>query len=138
MSEAMARSEAPELVVESWFNTRGPLTLAVAAERPTDPTAASAPSQQQKKARMIVVGTSRLATNEVFQLGPQIGNVDLFVNAATWLAGDDELVSIRPKPQDNRTLFLTGAQQNFVLVSSILFLPALVLAAGIAVWWSRR
>ena len=28
MSEATAGSEAPELVVESWFNTREPLTLA--------------------------------------------------------------------------------------------------------------
>ena len=119
-------------------DVRGPLTLAAVAERQAEQAPGADPSQQPKKARMVVVGTSRLAANEVFQLGPQIGNVDFFVNAATWLAGDDELVSIPAKPQDNRTLVLTSAQQNFVLVSSVLFLPALVLAAGIAVWWSRR
>ena len=117
---------------------RGPLTVALVAEARPDPAAASTGDEQTKKARLVVAGSSRLATNEVFQLGPQIGNVDLFVNAATWLAGDDELVSIAAKPPDNRTLFLTGAQQNFILVSSVLFLPAIVLAAGIAVWWSRR
>ena len=55
-----------------------------------------------------------------------------------WLAHDDRLISIKAKPTDSRTMFLTGAQQNFVLLSSILFLPAIVLGAGIMIWWSRR
>ena len=52
------------------------------------------------------------------------------LNAATWLVHDDQLISIKAKPTDSRTMFLTGAQQNFVLLSSILFLPAIVLGAG--------
>ena len=139
-SDPNAATDPASVRFDEGQDLRGPLTLAVAAESRADPAAASGEGEgaQPKKGRLFVVGSSRLVTNEIFQLGPQIGNVDLFINAATWLAGDDELVSIRPKPQDNRTLFLTGAQQNFVLVSSVLFLPALVLAAGIAVWWSRR
>ena len=136
-SDPSAASNPAAVKFDEGQDQRGPLTLAVAAESaPSQPPATE--GEQAKKARLYAVGSSRFVTNEVFQLGPQIGNVDLFVNAATWLAGDDELVAIRPKPQDNRTLFLTGAQQNFVLVSSILFLPAIVLAAGVAVWWSRR
>ena len=56
----------------------------------------------------------------------------------TWLVHDDQLISIKPKPTDNRSLMLTGAQSNFVLLSTILMLPAIVLGAGIIIWWSRR
>jgi ABC-type uncharacterized transport system involved in gliding motility auxiliary subunit len=86
---------------------------------------------------VLVFSTSRLGTNEVFQLG-QIANMDMFVNGASWLVGDDELISIQPRPADNRTLFLTAAQRNFIMLSSIVLVPALVLAIGILVWWGRR
>jgi ABC-type uncharacterized transport system involved in gliding motility auxiliary subunit len=86
----------------------------------------------------LIFGTSRLATNEVSQLGGQIANLDLFVNSASWLVGDDELISIRPRPTDTRTLVLSAAQRNFIMLSSIVLVPALVLAMGILVWWGRR
>ncbi len=35
-------------------------------------------------------------------------------------------------------MLLTGPQLNLVTYSSLLFLPLLVLAVGIGVWWSRR
>ena len=67
-----------------------------------------------------------------------LGNRDFFLNAANWLAESEELISIRAKPTDNRTLFLTSAQQNTILYSTTLFLPLLVLGLGAAVWWGRR
>jgi ABC-type uncharacterized transport system involved in gliding motility auxiliary subunit len=115
----------------------GPLTLAVAIETRPEGAAPGAPADPgAPRSRVVVLGTSRFATNEVFGLA--VGNPSFFANAASWLAGEEELISIQAKPPDNRTMFLTGAQQNFILVSSILFLPALMLAAGVAVWWSRR
>ena len=87
---------------------------------------------------MLIVGTSQIARNAAFQFGGQVANQDLFINGSSWLVGDDELISIQPRQPDNRTLFLTGAQRNFVMLSSIVFVPALVLAIGIFVWWSRR
>ena len=35
-------------------------------------------------------------------------------------------------------MVLTGPQINLVKYSSFLFLPLAVLAAGAAVWWTRR
>lgn len=122
-------------------DVKGPLTLGVAIEQMPDPAAASAAAGEQSdqpKSRVVVFTTSRLATNEVFQLGANLGNTDLFINAASWAVGDDELISIRPREPENRTLFLTNAQKNFVMLSSILLLPAIVLGMGIIVWWSRR
>ena len=120
-------------------DTKGPLTLALAIEQNPDPAnpTAEAGASAPPKSRILVFGTSRLGANEVFQLG-QIANMDLFVNGASWLVGDDELISIQPRPADTRTLFLTAAQRNFIMLSSIVLVPALVMAIGILVWWGRR
>ena len=120
-------------------DVKGPLTLAVAIEQIPDPAnpTAEANAATPPKSRVLVFGTSLLGANQVFQLG-QIANMDLFVNGASWLVGDDELISIQPRPADSRTLFLTAAQRNFIMLSSIVLVPALVLAIGILVWWGRR
>ena len=119
---------------------KGPLTLAVAIEQNPDPAnpSADASASTPPKSRILIFGTSRMATNEVFQLGGQISNLDLFVNGSSWLVGDDELISIKPRQPDNRTLVLSNAQRNFIMLSSIVLVPALVLAVGILVWWGRR
>jgi gliding motility-associatede transport system auxiliary component len=138
-----ALKDPQSIKLDEGVDTPGPLTVAVAIEQsptPNLPPGAAPPASDDNtpKARVFVVGTSQLASNQVFQFGGAVGNANLALNAATWLAHDDQLISIKAKPADNRTLFLTGAQQNFVLLSTILFLPALVLAAGVMIWWSRR
>lgn len=141
-SDPNALKDAQALKLDEGVDIPGPLTLAVAVEQSSTPAgppgAAPPPTDNTPKARLVIVGTSQLASNQVFQFGGAVGNANLVLNAATWLAHDDQLISIKAKPTDNRTLFLTGAQQNFVLLSSILFLPAIVLGAGIMIWWSRR
>jgi len=122
---------------------KGPLTLAVAIEQSTDPPSGAPPSAgqsdpNQPKSRVLIFTTSQLVSNASFQFGAQVANADLFINGASWLVGDDELISIRPRPTDDRTLFLTAAQKNFVMLSSIVLVPALVMAIGILVWWGRR
>jgi ABC-type uncharacterized transport system involved in gliding motility auxiliary subunit len=124
-------------------DVKGPLTLAVAIESATDSSSPDADQpdsgdQGANKSRVLIVTTSQLASNATGQFGGQVANTDLFVNGSSWLVGDDQLISITPRPPDNRTLFLTAAQRNFVMLSSILFVPALVLAVGILIWWSRR
>jgi len=142
-SDPNALKDPQAIKLDEGVDVPGPLTLAVAIEQTAPSSAAPgtpppAPDDNTPKARVMIVATSQLASNQVFQFGGAVGNANLVLNAATWLAHDDQLISIKAKPTDNRTLFLTGAQQNFVLLSSILFLPAIVLAAGILVWWSRR
>ena len=123
---------------------RGPLTLAVAIEQnpATPPGTPGAPppppDPSQPSSRVMIVSTSQLGSNAALQFGARVGNADLFINGASWLVGDDELISIRPRPADDRTLFLTNAQKNFIMLSSTVMVPALVLAVGILIWWGRR
>jgi ABC-type uncharacterized transport system involved in gliding motility auxiliary subunit len=144
-SDASALRDAQSAKYDEGVDIKGPLTLAVAIEQsPETPPAAPGspppppPASTEPKSRVVMVGTSQLASNTAFQFGAQVGNPDLFINAASWLVGDDELISIQPREPDNRTLFLTAAQKNFIMLSSIVFVPALVLAMGIFVWWGRR
>jgi ABC-type uncharacterized transport system involved in gliding motility auxiliary subunit len=120
---------------------KGPLTLGVAIEA-ADATPPGgnpvADPNAPAKSRVLIFGNSRLASNATAQLGGQVANQDLFINGSSWLVGDDQLISIQARQPDNRTLFLTAAQRNFVMLSSIVFVPAMVLAIGIFVWWSRR
>jgi ABC-2 type transport system permease protein len=60
------------------------------------------------------------------------------LNAVNWLASDEDLISIRPKPQENRRVSMTQRQFNAVLVTSQFILPLVVVVAGFGVWWKRR
>jgi ABC-type uncharacterized transport system involved in gliding motility auxiliary subunit len=129
---------------QSWANTnpnqiqkqdsdpKGPLALAVAVE--TMPAATAAPGT--KSTRLVLFGSPDLVSNQALQQVP--GNQTLFLNSANWVAEEDNLIDIRPPDTTPRSVVLTGPQQNLVLYSSFLFLPLAVLAAGAAVWWTRR
>jgi ABC-type uncharacterized transport system involved in gliding motility auxiliary subunit len=66
------------------------------------------------------------------------GNGDLAVNTMNWLSSDEDLISIRPKEQENRTVTMTQAQLSRVRMSSQFLLPGAIFVLGMAVWWSRR
>jgi ABC-type uncharacterized transport system involved in gliding motility auxiliary subunit len=48
------------------------------------------------------------------------------------------LISIRPKPPEDRKVNMTQAQFNWVLLSSQFLFPGALLLAGFSVWWRRR
>jgi ABC-type uncharacterized transport system involved in gliding motility auxiliary subunit len=85
--------------------------------------------------RVVALGDSDFASNTL--LGFQ-GNRDFFLNAVAWLAQDVDLISIRPKEPEDQRLFLTRDQQSGVAWLSLVLLPGLFVALGIAVWWRRR
>ena len=66
------------------------------------------------------------------------GNSDLALNAINWLASDEDLISIRPKPPEDQHITMTRAQMNTVRMISQFGLPLLVVIVGAAVWWRRR
>ena len=125
----------------SWGNTntqqiqqqasdpKGPLALAVAVD-------ASAPGANTSGARIVLIGSPDLISNNSLQQVP--GNQTLFLNSANWVAQQDNLININVPETTPRTLVLTGQQMNLIAYSSFLFLPLAVLAAGAAVWWTRR
>jgi len=79
----------------------GPLPVAVVATvdaqpeaaKPETTPAADAP-KKTAKARIVVVGTADFASNQF--LGAQ-GNRDFFLNVVSWLAEEEDLISIRAK-----------------------------------------
>ncbi|MBZ5503264.1 MAG: GldG family protein [Acidobacteriia bacterium] len=117
----------PKLEKEVKFDpkTRGPLSLGVAATR----------TSGGRNARLVVIGDSDFAANQWASLQQ---NGDLFFNAINWLAQDENLISIRPKSATNRRVALTEAQQTILRWCELIFLPGIVLLAGIVIWWKRR
>lgn len=109
------------------FDKKGPLKLAVSVT--------IAASGSAKPNRMMVVGNTQFAGN-AFYAGA--GNGDFFLNSVNWLAEQDQLVSIPPKSNEQRTVFLTGQQQNTIFLSTVAGAPAVMLFAGGLVWWRRR
>jgi ABC-type uncharacterized transport system involved in gliding motility auxiliary subunit len=82
-----------------------------------------------------VVGCSSWAANRFLDFN---GNNDLALNAINWLSSDEDLISIRPKQQDDRRVTMTRGQLNWVRVISQFLLPLAVVFAGLSVWWKRR
>jgi ABC-type uncharacterized transport system involved in gliding motility auxiliary subunit len=115
----------------------GPINLALSVA----PVSATGTETEtvQVKTRLVVFGDADFASNVL--LSPQLGfsNLDLFGNTVSWLAGADELVSIRPKdPSTPRTITLDATQKNLVLLTAVFGLPLLVFLFGIINWMRRR
>lgn len=90
-----------------------------------------------ERARMVVIGDADFASNEWVAV-PGTVNAVLFRNTIAWLAQEEALIALPPKPEFDRSITLTPAQERFVVYSSMAGLPLLVLIAGVIVWWFRR
>ena len=120
--------------------TQGPIPLAVAGTVSNDEgDAGRSPgdgdSSETKEGRFVVIGSSGFPANNYMGFG---GNRDLFVNTVNWLSSDEDLISVRPKPPEDRRVNLTKAQMDRVFYLSVVGLPLLMIISGVAVWWRRR
>jgi len=108
-------------------NKKGPLTIAAAGTYNI--------GKENAQGRFVIVGSSSWAANSFINF---YGNADLALNAINWLASDEDLISIRPKQQEDRRITMTRAQLNLVRLTSQFALPLAVVIVGIGVWWKRR
>ena len=122
----------PEAEFDPETDLEGPLSLAVAVSKETKPESEEDPGV---KARMVVTGTSRFPINAYF---PQQGNGNLFLNMVSWLAEDEDLISIRPKPEDDRRILLSQSQLSMLRLITLFVLPGIALVVGIVVVLNRR
>ena len=120
----------------------GPIVIGAAVSAPAETATTPADQAAQPEAdaptpetRVVVFGDSDFATNAY---GGIAGNPNLFANAVSWLAQQENLIAIRPKAADDRRVTMTAGQQRMVVLTSILVMPALVFVAGVYAWWRRR
>ena len=115
----------------------GPVTIgAVTATNATDvPTDAAKTDQRPPESRFVAIGDSDFAANYAIRIQ---GNQDLFVNTINWLAQQENLISIRPKPPSDSRLTITQREATAVLWMSLLVIPAVVFGTGVYTWWRKR
>jgi ABC-type uncharacterized transport system involved in gliding motility auxiliary subunit len=118
---------SPTVNVNDPKNRKGPLTLAAAGTYDT--------GKENSQGRFVVMGTSSWVANRFIDFN---GNGDLALNTINWLSSDEDLISIRPKPPEDRHITMTRAQLSWVRAISQFLLPGIVIVAGIGVWWKRR
>lgn len=116
-------------------DAKGPLDLAFTIEGRGEP-----------PMRLIVIGNSTFLSNANLRLrgmtstGEQVafGNGLFFLNGIRWFGGQEKLLTIPPKAPARNPILLSGEQMNFVMLSSVVLLPAVILIIGALVWWRRR
>jgi ABC-type uncharacterized transport system involved in gliding motility auxiliary subunit len=126
-SLATSNLSSPAVNIKDPKNKNGPFTIAAAGTYNT--------GKENSQGRFVVVGSSSWAANRFLGFN---GNSDLAMNTINWLSSDEDLISIRPKPPDDRRITMTRAQSNWVILTSQFLLPLVVVVAGIGVWWKRR
>ena len=100
---------------------KGPLSVAVVVTK--------------DKARVVVYGTSNLASNQFLNVQ---GNRDFFLNSVSWLAEEEDQITVRPKDMKQTPIFLSAQQGRVVALLPLVVLPGLVLAGGIIALVRRR
>jgi ABC-type uncharacterized transport system involved in gliding motility auxiliary subunit len=109
---------------------RGPISIAVAAERGATPDL----EMNVRPARLVVIGDTDFLSNGALSGG----NVDFFLSALNWLLEREALMAIAPKPIDDIRLVITREQLARVFWTVVVIVPGLVGVLGAAVWWQRR
>ncbi len=131
--QALARTSA-----ESWGETdRAGLERREVKLDPQDPKGplSIAAVATVDKARLVVFGTPKLAENQFLNLH---GNRDFFLNAVSWLAEQEDQISIRPKDTKQTPVMLTSQQGQALFLLPVVVLPGLALVAAIGTFVRRR
>jgi hypothetical protein len=111
----------------------GPLTLAMASERPKlSPSAAHGP-------RVVVIGSGWMLLSRNWQEpGPMRGAAILIENSISWLAAKPEVLDVPARPSVAAGLRITEESERSIFWYVIVEMPAAVLLLAAAVWFWRR
>lgn len=85
--------------------------------------------------RVVVLGDADFASNGARGFGL---NADLFENALSWLAKEEDLISIRPRSSDLSQFEITEQRTRYIFLSSVAGAPLIMGILGFVVWASRR
>jgi ABC-2 type transport system permease protein len=115
-------------LVRQAADTAGPFTVMETLEVQTG----------QKKARIAMVGTTGFAENGVLPPASNDANPELVLGTFQWLAREDALISIAPKPARALPLTLTRQEQGVIIFIIFFLMPGLMVFGGVMVRWRRR
>jgi ABC-type uncharacterized transport system involved in gliding motility auxiliary subunit len=90
---------------------------------------------KKKRAGLAVIGDASFITN-IHLL--YLGNLDLIQNTISYLARQNNLISITPKTQKTQPLLLTAPQKKLFLLIPVILLPGAILISGLVVYIRRR
>lgn len=88
-----------------------------------------------KRSRIVLVGTSAFGENLAIPPGY---NAQLLLGSFDWLAGNDQLIALPPKPPAASPLQLTAEEYDLDFALLVGVVPALILLAGLGVYLRRR
>jgi ABC-type uncharacterized transport system involved in gliding motility auxiliary subunit len=117
-----------EIRFEAGKDRKGPLTVAVAGT-------ISAGGDKKTEGRLVALGTSLVAANSFLNFQ---SNRDFMMNSMDWLSAEEDLISIRATPPESQHLNMNAEQMRRLLVLGVFGIPALIVLAGVLVWWQRR
>jgi ABC-type uncharacterized transport system involved in gliding motility auxiliary subunit len=123
---------------ENRGDRKGPISIGAAVSAAATATPEAKPGVEaaaKPETRVVVVGDADFASNAGLGIG---GNSDMFLNIVNWLAQQENLISIRARPEDDRRITLNADQQQRINWFTLLFLPGLILGAAAYTWWTRR
>ncbi|HYR48204.1 MAG TPA: Gldg family protein [Candidatus Polarisedimenticolia bacterium] len=95
-------------------------------------------ASESSKTRIVLVGTQSFAENATLPPNNGGANLELALASFQWLAGEDALIALPPKPGRALPLVLTQQDQSNIIFITAVLMPGIIVVAGIAVWWRRR
>jgi ABC-type uncharacterized transport system involved in gliding motility auxiliary subunit len=125
---------------------RGPFTMAVIAGKPAAEEAApdteggaaadasDAVPEQQRYGMILVTGDASFVANNYIATA---GNKDFILNAVSYMTSGDTHIYTRP-PSAPERLQATKTEVSLAFLVSTVFIPLIVAAFGIGIWWRRR
>lgn len=117
----------------------GPLTLAVALERPRPAADQEAPADEHDEMgpqqRVVVIGDGDFLASAYLGNG---ANLELGERLINWLSHDDALMHIPPKAATDTQLELTPLLSGIIGFSFLIVIPGGLVIAGMIIWLRRR
>jgi ABC-type uncharacterized transport system involved in gliding motility auxiliary subunit len=104
---------------------RGPVNIAAAFQRAVG----------DRQQRVLVVGCGSFLSNTYLGNG---GNLQLGMAMVNWLASEDDLVSIDPRPAADSRIEIDQMRLYATALFFLLVLPFAFALSGVIVWWRRR
>lgn len=112
---------------------RGPVTLAIAAERVWDDAPAGA--RRSDRTRLCVVGDTSFGANQFRGLS---ANRNLMLNMMGWLTDQEDRIAIRPRSRGSNLILLSPTQKEGIAFFVLYGMPVALLSFGLGLWLVRR